>query len=290
LGRCTCGAGEQARPDREQHCCQTQQRHQSIGHLHLHATEMTLTAEIIQIKIYVIFSDDEAFPVPSAYHHPARTRQVPALPEGRRRGRPVGGGITAEQSKDAFLDAAESLFATRGYRESTMEMIAREAGFSRGSIYRQFPTRESLVEALVQRTTQRHMARIRERLPEGADAITILIEAMVIVATELIHDPLLKTISDQTDDRTVAYMLAGNPALLQMVEASIAAMMTGTNRFRPGISPKDLAQFIIGTNLSMLLGAIPGIEDPKTARSYIDVFVLPALIADPPDPRRVFPG
>jgi len=215
---------------------------------------------------------------------------VPAVPKRRRRGRPVGGGITAEQSKDAFLDAAEQLFSTRGYRTSTMEMIAREAGFSRGSIYRQFPTRENLVEALVQRTTQRHMMRIRERLPEDADAITILVEATVIVATELIHDPLLKTISDQTDERTVAYMLAGSPTLLQMVEGSIAAMMSGANRFRPGLHPKDLAQFIIATTISMLLGVIPGIDDPKTARSYIDVFVLPALITDPPKPRRVFPG
>jgi AcrR family transcriptional regulator len=231
----------------------------------------------------------ESGPVRSAYHHPSEERSVPAGPKGRRRGRPVGGGITAEQSQDAFLDAAEQLFATRGYRASTMEMIARAAGFSRGSIYRQFPTRESLVEALVQRTTQRHTARIRERLPEDADVITILVEAMVIVATELIHDPLLKTISDQTDERTVAHMLAGNPALLQMVEVSITAMMNTANRFRPGLRPRDAAQFIIATTISMLLGVIPGIDHPETARSYINVFVLPALVTDPPMPQHVFP-
>lgn len=213
---------------------------------------------------------------------------MPAVPKDRSRGRPVGGGVTAEQSKQAFLDAAERLFSTLGYRASTMEMIAREAGFSRGSIYRQFPTRESLVEALVQRTTQRHMARIQERQPEDAGPISLLVEAMVIVATELIHDPLLKTISDQTDDRTVAHMLANNPALLHMVEGAITAMMNDAILFKPGLHPKDLAQFLIATNITMLLGVIPGIEDPETARRYIDVFVLPALISDPPPPRRVF--
>lgn len=215
---------------------------------------------------------------------------MPAAQKGRGPGRPVGGGITAEQSKDAFLDAAEQLFSTRGYRSSTMEMIARQAGFSRGSIYRQFPTREHLVEALIQRTTQRHMKRIRERQPSNADPIDLLLEAMVIVATELVHDPLLKTISDQTDDRTVAYMLAGNPALMRMVEDSISAMMAGPNRFRSGLRAKDLAQFLIGTSMSMLLGVVPGIEDPRIARDYVDVFVLPAIVADPPKPRRVFPG
>jgi hypothetical protein len=38
----------------------------------------------------------------------------------------------------------------------------------------------------------------------------------------------------------------------------------------------------------VLLGVIPGIEDPATARRYIEVFVLPALVADPPPPRAVF--
>ncbi len=66
--------------------------------------------------------------------------------------------ISAEQSKEAFLDAAERLFISPGYRASSMETIAREAGYSRGSIYRHFPTRDSLVEALIQRITQRHMA------------------------------------------------------------------------------------------------------------------------------------
>jgi AcrR family transcriptional regulator len=210
----------------------------------------------------------------------------------RSRGRPVGGGITAEESKEAFLDAAERLFISPGYRASTMEVIAREAGYSRGSIYRHFPTRDSLVEAMIQRVTQRHMAGILERLPENASPVDILVESMVIVATELIHDPLLRTISDQSDERTVAHMLANNTALVQLVEASMEEMLAsdGGNRFRPGLRPKDLAQFFISTSISMLLGVIPGTEDPETVRRYFDVFVLPAIVADPPKPRAVFDG
>jgi AcrR family transcriptional regulator len=198
--------------------------------------------------------------------------------------------VTAEQSKAAFLDAAERLFATRGYRASTMEVIAREAGYSRGSIYRHFPNRELLVDALVQRTTRRHMTKILDRLQPSADPVRILIETMVIVATELIDDPLLKTISEQTDETFVAYMLANNAGLAQMIETIIDEMMRtdGGAHFRRDVRPKDLAQFLISTNISMLLRVIPGVEDPETARRYIDVFVLPAIVADPPPPRDVF--
>jgi AcrR family transcriptional regulator len=208
----------------------------------------------------------------------------------RSRGRPVGGGITPEESQEAFLDAAERLFATRGYRASTMEVIAQEAGYSRGSIYRQFPTRESLVETLVQRTTQRHMARIVDRLPADADAVSYLVESTVIVATELVDDPLLRSISDQYDERTVAHMLANNSDVLKTAETAMEEMLNADSgeRFRRGIRPKDLAQFFISTSISMLLGVIPGTEDPEVARRYIEVFMLPAVVADPPPPRDVF--
>jgi AcrR family transcriptional regulator len=215
---------------------------------------------------------------------------LPEAPVRRRRGRPAGGGITAEQSKEAFLAAAERLFISPGYRASSMESIAQEAGYSRGSIYRQFPTRDSLVEALIQRVTQRHMAGILERLPEDADPLSILVESTVIVATELIHDPLLETISEQSEEGTVGHMLANNAALVQMVEPVIAEMLASDDRdqFRRDLRPKDLAQFFISTSISMLLGVIPGTEDPETVRRYIDVFVLPAVVAHPPHPRAVF--
>ena len=216
---------------------------------------------------------------------------MPAAPLRRSRGRPAGGGISAEQSKEAFLDVAERLFISPGYRASSMEMIAREAGYSRGSIYRQFPTRDSLVDALIQRITQRHMAGILERLPADAGPLDILVESTVIVATELVHDPLLKTISDQSEEGTVGHMLANNAALVLMVEPVIEDMLAsdGGDQFRRELRPKDLAQFFISTSISMLLGVIPGTEDPETARRYIDVFVLPALLKNPPRPRSVFP-
>lgn len=197
--------------------------------------------------------------------------------------------MSADQARQVLLDAAEHLFATRGYRSTSMEAIARHAGLSRGSVYRQFATRDALVSALIERVTQRHTERILARLPDGVDLLTIIVESMVMVATELIHDPLLATISDQTDDRTVAFMLANNATLLQMVESTIAAMMSdgAGGRLRPGLDPRDVAQYLIATNISMLLGLIPGVDEPGAARRYIEVFILPALVADPPPPGAV---
>jgi AcrR family transcriptional regulator len=208
----------------------------------------------------------------------------------RRRGRPSGGGATAEELRETFLDAAEQLFVSRGYRATTIETIAREAGYSRGSVYRHFPTRDSLVEALMQRTTQRHVSGILSQLPDGAEPLDIIVESLVIVATELNRDPLVRSISDQTDERTVATMLANNAELHRLVEAWMAGIIEtdGGKTLRPGLHPKDLALFLIATSMSLLLGVIPGAEDPQTARRYVDVFFLPAVAARFPSPYRVF--
>ena len=75
----------------------------------------------------------------------------------------MGDGNTAEQTREILLDAAERSFTVRGYRASTMESIAQEAGYSRAAMYRQFPNRQSLDDALIARTTQRHMTTILQR-------------------------------------------------------------------------------------------------------------------------------
>lgn len=184
------------------------------------------------------------------------------------------------------MDAAEQSMLTRGFVASTMDLIAREAGYSRAAMYRYFPNRRSLLEALVQRTTRRHQQTIGERLPAGAGLPEILTEALVIVATELIHDPLLMTISEQAEEGLVGRLVADNPELPSMVEMMLAA--AGEGQLRPGLHPGDVGQFIVSTAVALMLGVVPGADRPETARRYVETFVLPAIFADPPEPSAVF--
>ena len=211
-----------------------------------------------------------------------------SAPQRRTRGRPVGGGNTAEQVRQILLDAAEHLLITRGYRASTMEVIAQEAGYSRNAIYRQFENRRQLLQAMVQRTTQRYIASMQ--IAANTGPVDLLVESLIVVATELVHDPLLKTIAEQSPDGTVASLIASDSALTHRVETTIESIIASDNasQFRPGLHPHDLAQFIIATALSMLLEVVPGITEPAMARRYIETFVLPAIISNPAAPQRVF--
>jgi AcrR family transcriptional regulator len=188
------------------------------------------------------------------------------------------------------MDAAERSILRRGFPASTMEIIAGEAGYSRSAMYQHFPSRRFLLEALVRRKTHKHQLEIASRLPENAGLADILVESLVIVATELIHDPLLQTLSDQTDEGTVAHVIANDPQLPELIEQLVGAMQDGEQggQVRAGLRPGDVGKFIVTTALSMLLRVIPQIDDPDTARRYVQTFVLPALLADPPPPLYVF--
>ncbi|MCG7595504.1 TetR family transcriptional regulator [Mycobacterium sp. C3-094] len=212
-----------------------------------------------------------------------------AEPPRRPRGRPPGGGHSAEEARTVLMDAAERSILARGFQASTMELIAREAGYSRAAMYLHFPNRRRLLEELVARKTRGHQQAIVARLPDGASLADMLVESLVIVATELVDDPLLQTLSEQTQDGTIAQLIAQDRSLTELVTVLVDALDADRDGLRDGLDPADLAQFLVSTAITLLMGVLPGSTDPDTTRRYLRTFVLPALLRNPPAPVRVFP-
>ena len=57
----------------------------------------------------------------------------------------------AEARPDEVLDAAMAVFVEQGFAAAKMEEIARRAGISKGTVYLYFPSKEALIEAIIQR-------------------------------------------------------------------------------------------------------------------------------------------
>lgn len=70
--------------------------------------------------------------------------------------------------REAILLAAERCFTRYGFHRTTMQLVAREAGMSPGNIYRYFPSKNAIVEGLVERDrdeSRRRFARIDRSRP-----------------------------------------------------------------------------------------------------------------------------
>jgi AcrR family transcriptional regulator len=117
-------------------------------------------------------------------------------------GRPSG----REERKDAarnrrvILDTARTLFEERGVTCVTMEEVARSSGVGKGTLYRRFPHKGFLCQALLDEPTRRLQQRTLEILQESessaVEKLDAFLDALVTFTAENLdllyggHEPL----------------------------------------------------------------------------------------------------
>ena len=73
----------------------------------------------------------------------------------------------AVRNRERVLEAAKVVFSAGG-AEASLEAVARAAGVGIGTLYRHFPTREALFEAVYRREVQQ-LADLAEQLKQEAE-------------------------------------------------------------------------------------------------------------------------
>jgi AcrR family transcriptional regulator len=95
----------------------------------------------------------------------------------------------ARRNREKVIAAARAAFAEQG-REAQMDDVARRAEVGVGTVYRHFPTKEALLEALVEDTFAQIAARTREKL-DRPDAWEAFVEMLWDGAQSLAGDRAL---------------------------------------------------------------------------------------------------
>ena len=68
----------------------------------------------------------------------------------------------AEERKDEILNAAEKLFATKGFDNTSTGDILEAVGIARGTLYYHFKSKEEILDGVIERITNRLMQDARE--------------------------------------------------------------------------------------------------------------------------------
>lgn len=117
----------------------------------------------------------------------------------------------ARRNRARVLEAAEAVFSRAGVGASTEE-VAREAGVGIGTVFRHFPTKEALLDALVvQRVTR--FAEAAERAAGEDEAAS----ALQVLVAEVLHQ------SGQKGAYMQALIESGRPQSQALVEAQLRA-------------------------------------------------------------------
>jgi AcrR family transcriptional regulator len=170
----------------------------------------------------------------------------------------------AERNRQRILEAAGEVFAKRGL-DATMDDIAHHAGVGVGTVYRRFPDKELLIDALFEERIG-VLVSIAERAlaePDPWDGLVLFLE---------------RSIAEQATDRGLKELLLGShhgrervrqarnrmkPLVDQLVEGAKAA-----GRLREDVDSTDFAV------IHLMLGATVDFTEqvaPETWRRFLDI-------------------
>ena len=97
----------------------------------------------------------------------------------------------AVSTEHAILDAADRMIGRYGLRKTTMEDVAREAGFSRGTVYGYFKSKQELALASIDRVVKLAHAQMETESRTGetpAERLFRMLVARVAVRIERVRD------------------------------------------------------------------------------------------------------
>jgi AcrR family transcriptional regulator len=152
------------------------------------------------------------------------------------------------RNRERLLKAATRVF-TVGGPEASLETVARQAGVGIGTLYRHFPTREALFEAVYRREVD-ELADLAERLAQEAqpiDALRQWLGAFVqLVATKKGMLAALSLAAQAQPSELYAYSFERLTAALDVIlKRAVAAGQT-----RRDITPEDLLRALLGLSYS----------------------------------------
>jgi AcrR family transcriptional regulator len=169
------------------------------------------------------------------------------------------------RNRQLLIDAAKAGFSDIGL-EVSLEEIARRAGVGIGTLYRHFPTREAVVEAVYRREVEQLAEAVPHLLHTSApgEALHRWMHLFVdYIATKRIIAPSLAAVATRTSALyTTSAELITN-ALSTLVKRAIAA-----GDVRNDIDPSDLLRALVGVSYSN-----PDAGWEASARRLIDILM-----------------
>jgi AcrR family transcriptional regulator len=100
-----------------------------------------------------------------------------------------------ESRREAILEAAREVWATSSFDELTMADVARRVQLAKGTLYLYFPTKETLLLALLESALERCLTEIEHRFSAGDAPDTPDEAALAITAPLLADEPLTRLLA-----------------------------------------------------------------------------------------------
>jgi AcrR family transcriptional regulator len=149
----------------------------------------------------------------------------------------------AQRNRELILEAAKAVFASDGAAAS-LDEVARRAGVGPGTLYRHFPTRDALIEA-VYRSEVEKLAAAGPRFAATLPPLEALRAWMLLfvdhVAGKMLIVPVMDTVAGGS-----SRLMMGSRELIHAAYTSLAERAIASGDLREDIDPADLLRALVG--------------------------------------------
>ncbi len=134
-------------------------------------------------------------------------------------------GEDADSVTGRILDAALGQFEDFGLRRSTMEDIARRCGLSRITIYRRFPKKENLIEAVVLRELRNFLGDLVSVGGPDISPEDRMIERLAFALQYLRNHPLLRRLLRTEPEAILPSLTVNGGPVVDLAREQVAAFI-----------------------------------------------------------------
>ena len=188
----------------------------------------------------------------------------------------------AQRNRERILAVAKKAF-TRAGVDISLDDVAKQAGVGPGTLYRHFPTRDVLLEA-VYRTEVARLAAAQEEFSRTMPPVEALQAWMLLfvdyMAAKQLIAAALNTLIGATSDLFESSGAQIKGAIHFLVQRAI-----DSGDIRPDLDPLDLLRALVGVS-----NVASGPDWPESARRLVHILIAgsrPAASGQGPNPRRI---
>jgi AcrR family transcriptional regulator len=181
----------------------------------------------------------------------------------------------AERNRQQLITSAREVMRTQG-ADMPMEVIADRAGLTRGTLYRNFPHRQAMYEAVF----EQDLENIHQQLLEDSD-IEPLAFIRHMAQLMMVYDKFLISLADMPD-----YDAAGNEARMVGLIAAPLAAAQAKGVLRPGLNAGDILMACRMLASNWRLDAQPDVTQALEARLALMIQGLGLAPATTPRQRQ----
>src|SRR5271163_251596 len=171
----------------------------------------------------------------------------------------------AQRNRGRILEVAKQAF-TRSGANASLDDIAKEAGVGAGTLYRHFPTRDALIEA-VYRTEVEKLAAAERKFSDAMPPVEALRAWMMLfvdyIATKQIIAPALNTLVGGP-----SRLYEGTRAHIQGAIEALVKRAIKSGDIREDLEPFDLLRALIGVS-----NVASSPDWQQSARRLVDILI-----------------